>query len=203
MPEDLQAQGPGTSEARRGGEPSFQRQPHGYQRPGGGVRTDPPRQRPVSVQTPVTPAQLAHRAERLLLLLVMQNPGVLRRIEGELGAVPFEDPLHQQIFLAVRPVCLEPDPFAGGSIVTRVLDRLSDPDARLLLTEMVAKPVPSSDSEKEAADCIEKIRKHRDSRRRDELFNQIKAAEAARQKVDPAIVLEYMELVKRDKPSKS
>lgn len=152
---------------------------------------------------PVTLADLAHRSERTLLSLLLNNPVVLRRIETELGPTPFADRYHQAIFDKARPICQERDPFAGGSIAVRVLDRLSDPDAKALLSEMLAKPLVTSDSEKEAADCIEKIRKHRDSRRIEDLTNLIKAAEASRQKVDPAIVLELTELMKRNKPSRS
>ncbi|MFZ5822956.1 MAG: DNA primase [Bacillota bacterium] len=198
-PTDLQPQGP----------PDSGRREHSYQRPdrsfgprSGGWGEQPPA-RPVRVDPPVTAADGAHRAERALLYLLLQSPVLLRRIEADLGATPFEDPHLQALFTVARPICLEPDPFAGGSVVARVLDRLSDPDARLVLTEMVAKPIVTSDSEKEAADCIEKIRKHRDSRRIEDLRNLIRATEASKQKVDPAIVLELTELIKKQKPSRS
>lgn len=192
-------QGPGSGYQGRGA---------GYQRSGREYDprsrwSDQPPERPVSVVPPVTIAEGALRAERALLYLLLQNPGLLRRTEAELGEMPFEDPNHQQLFAVVRPLCLEPDPFAGGSLMNRVLDRLSDPDARLILTEMVAKPMVSGDSEKEAADCIEKIRKHRDSRRLEDLQKQIRVAEAAGQKVNPSIVMEYLELARKLKPSRS
>lgn len=195
------------------GRSDFQRRDGGFQRSGGYQRREndqrsdwrgePPAERPVRVEPPVTIAHGAHRAERTMLFLLLQTPGLLRRIEADLGPMPFEDPSHQAIFTAARPILLEPDPFAHGSIVARVLDRLSDPGARLVLTDLVAKPMVTADSEKEAADCIEKIRKHRDSRRIEDLTNLIRATEASKQKVDPAIVMELMELSKKHKPSKS
>ncbi len=190
---DVGETSPGSLQSQGLGQPSW-RQPAGSGQLGF--------QRSSQVNAPVTLADLAHRSERTLLALLLNSPRVLQRIEREMGAT-FSDPHHQMIYDVARPICLEPDPFAGGSIAARVLDRLSDPDARLILSEMVAKPMVTSDSEKEAADCIEKIRKHRDSRRIEDLTNLIRAAEASRQKVDPAIVLELTELMKRHKPSRS
>ena len=97
----------------------------------------------------------------------------------------------------------EGDPLTGGDVIARLLDRLSDPEARRVLTEMAAKPMLTTDPEKEAADCIEKITKHRDSRRLEDLENQIKAAASAKQRVDPAIWNEYMALVRKLKSSRS
>lgn len=203
-PTDLQPQGApdsgrGESSFQRqnqGSESRFQRPAPSYQRSGWG---NPPGGSPARVATPVTSADGGRRAERTLLFLLLQSPGLLKRIETALGATPFEDPHLTTLFTVARPICLEPDPFAGGSLVNRVFDRLSDPDARLVLTEMVAKPLVTSDSEKEAADCIEKIRMHRDSRRTEELVMQIKAASAAGTKVEPAILQEYLEIAKRHK----
>lgn len=167
------------------------------------VASGPVRQQPRGFDRPVTIADGAHRAERALLFLLLENPRLVSRLEEGLGATPFEDPHHQHIFAVVRPLCLEPDPFAAGSLFARALDRLADPEARLVLTELVAKPMLTSDPEKEAADCIEKIRKHRDSRRIEDLSNLIRAAEASKQMVDPAIVLELTALMRKNKPSRS
>jgi len=152
---------------------------------------------------PVTADEGARRAEERLLALFLQEPRLARRIEAELGDTPFSDPHYQALFTAARPLCQEPDPTAGGSLAARLLDRLTDPDVRLVLSEMVAKPLVTADSEKEAADCIEKIRKHRDSRRIEDLRNLIRVAEESKQKVDPAIVLELTELMRKHKPSRT
>lgn len=154
-------------------------------------------------QAPVTLADGAHRAERTLLYLLLQNPGLFRKVETELGAEPFEDPHHRQVYAEARALQAEGRAAAEGPLLTRVLDRLSDPEVRLVLTEMAAKPMLTSDPEKEAADCIEKIRKHRDSRRIEALTNLIRAAEASKQTVDPAIVLELTALMRKNKPSRS
>jgi len=97
----------------------------------------------------------------------------------------------------------EGDPLAGGDVIARLLDRLPDPEARRVLSEMAAERMPTADPEKEAAHCIEKITKHRDSRRIADLENQIRAAESTKQKVDPAILKEYMALVRKYKTSRS
>ena len=153
-------------------------------------------------EMPVTLAEGAHRAERALLCLLLENPGLLGRVEAELGPSPFSDPHHQQIYDAARPLLRGAEPFAGR-LITCLLDRLSDPEVKSLLTEMAAKPVLTTDPEKEAADCIEKIRKHRDSRRLEDLENQIRAAASSKQKVDPVIWNEYVALVRKYKLSRS
>lgn len=153
-------------------------------------------------EMPVTLAEGAHRAERALLYLLLENPGLLGRVEAELGPSPFSDPHHQQIYDAARPLLRGAEPFAGR-LITCLLDRLSDPEVKSLLTEMAAKPVLTTDPEKEAADCIEKIRKHRDSRRLEDLENQIRAAGSSKQKVDPVIWNEYVALVRKYKLSRS
>lgn len=169
--------------------------------PGEPASPGPPRHR--TAQAPVTLAEGARRAERALLYLLLEHPGLLRLVEPELGEEPFSDPHHQQVYAAWRLVLAEGDPLAGGDVIARLLDRLPDPEVRRVLTEMAAKPRLTADPEKEAADCIEKIRKHRDSRRIEDLTNQIKAAESAGQKVDPAIVRELTELIRKHKPSRS
>jgi len=154
-------------------------------------------------QAPVTLADGAHRAERTLLYLLLQNPVLLKTVDRELGAEPFADPHHRQVYAEARALWTDGRPPSDGPLLNRVLDRLSDPEVRLVLTEMAAKPMLTSAPEKEAADCIEKIRKHRDSRRIEDLTNLIKAAEAAKQMVDPATVLELTELMRKHKPSRS
>jgi len=133
----------------------------------------------------------------------LENPGLLRLVGPALGEEPFTDPRHQQIYAAWRMLLAEGDPLAGGDVIARLLDRLPDPEARRVLSEMAAEPMPTADPEKEAAHCIEKITKHRDSRRIADLENQIRAAESTKQKVDPAILKEYMALVRKYKTSRS
>ncbi|MBY6277737.1 DNA primase [Symbiobacterium thermophilum] len=172
-------------------------------RRGPGAPASPGPTRPRPDQAPVTQAEGARRAERVLLYLLLEHPGLLRTVEAELGEEPFSDPHHRQIYRAGRALLAEADPLAGGGVIARLFDRLSDPEARQVLTEMAVKPMLTSDPEKEAADCIEKIRKHRDSRRLEDLENQIKAAAAASRRVDPAIWNEYMALVRKLKSTRS
>lgn len=169
--------------------------------PGEPASPGPPRHR--SPHAPVTPEEGARRAERALLYLLLEHPGLLRLVEPALGEAPFSDPHHQQVYAAWRRLLAEGDPLTGGDAIARLLDRLSDPEARRVLTELAAKPMLTTDPEKEAADCIEKITKHRDSRRLEDLENQIKAAASAKQRVDPAIWNEYMALVRKLKSSRS
>lgn len=160
-------------------------------------RTDPNRPRNV------TPADLAWKAERTLLFLLLNTPGLLGRIITELGETPFMDAVHQTIFGAARSVCARGVP-GGDPIVTKVLDQLADPDARLVVTDMAVTPMVSANSEQEASDCIEKIKQHRDSRRIADLENHMKVKQAAGEPVDTAVLQEYMELQRKlKKASKS
>ncbi len=170
---------------------------------GPGLPASPGPTRPRPVDVPVTMAELAHRSERILLRLMLEHPGLLRLVEAELGEDPFADPCHRQIYAAGRALLAEADPLAGGSVIARLFDRLPDPEVRRVLSELAAEPMLTTDPEKEAADCIEKIRKHRDSRRLEELENQIRVAAAAKQRVDPAIWNEYVALARKLKSSRS
>lgn len=141
----------------------------------------------------VTPADRVWKSERTLLLLMMQHPGLVGRVRAELGGRPFSDPVHAALYDVASPICSESGP-SGGNVVARVLDRLSDAEARLVLSEMAAKPMVTGNSEKEAGDCIENIKYDRDSRRKDDLENAMKAALAAGLRVDDAVLLEYTQL---------
>lgn len=151
----------------------------------------------------VTPADLVWKAERTLVFLLMQYPGLLSRIASELGGAPFSDPQHIVIYQAAQAVCARTGT-GGGPIVTQVLDTLGDPDARCVVTEMAVTPMVSADWEEEAGDCIEKIKQHRVSRRIEDLENLIKAKEAAGEAVEDAVIREYtqLQLIKK-KASKS
>jgi DNA primase len=169
--------------------------PHGAERPGPGST------RPVD--KPLTRDDLAWRAERTLLHLLLQYPGLLARIRAELGESPLSDPVHSAVYQVALVACSSSNAMAGP-IVARVLDTLSDPDARLVVTEMATNPLVSADSEQEAGDCIEKIQQHRVSRRIEDLENLMKAQQAAGQPADHAVLQEYMQLqLQRKKPSKS
>ncbi len=144
------------------------------------------RPRPGAPQSPVW------AAERALLLRLLHDPGLAPRIAGNLGSPAFEDPIHQAIYEAAAPLCAQG---FGGSLVAKLLDVLADPENRLVLTEMAAVPLVSADSEKEAADCIEKIMKHRDSRRLDELQNLINLGRASLEELQ-----EYRTLQQKLKP---
>jgi len=163
--------------------------------------TPGPYRRPAA-QAPVTPEEGVRRAERALLYLLLENPGLMGLVEAELGAEPFADPRHQEIYVAARQLVFGAEARPGG-LVTRLLDELPDPEAKSLLTEMAAKPMLTTDPEKEAADCIEKISKHRDSRRKEDLENLIRAAASTNQRVDPAIWNEYVALARKLKSSRS
>lgn len=140
---------------------------------------------------PATPADPVWKAERVLLLRLLHDPGLVAHIAAELGSRPFEDPIHQAIFNVAAPVCTQG---LGGSLVAKVLDALADSEARLVLSEMAAHPLVSADSEKEAADCIEKIMKHRDSRRIETLENLMKTQQAT-----AADMREYIQLQQKYK----
>lgn len=144
------------------------------------------------------PVDPVRKAEQLLLYLLLQYPTLLSRIETALGENPFEDPIHAAIYRVARPICARAVPGAGP-VVTGVLDSLPEVEARQVLTEMVAKPLVTVDSEKEAGHCIEKIKGHRDSRRKDYLENVLKTADEFGQPLDPAVMREYIELQQRQR----
>lgn len=142
-------------------------------------------------------------AERKLVHLILESPGVLAMLDRALGDAPFADTVHRIILEAARAAA-PAGGAASGPIVARVLDTLRDPDARGVVTEMAANPVVSGDPEQEAVDCIEKIQQHRDSRRKADLEKLIHAKAAAGEPVDPAIVQEWSELqLKQKKAPKS
>lgn len=179
-------------------------------RPGGNQRADgapparfaPPQPRPQPpAAKPVTEEEGALLAERTLLSLLLHHPGLLRSTESAIGPEPFEEPLHRTILAAMREALVGLQ--SGSALIARLLDRLQDDEARGLVTEIGAKPPVSVDPEKEASDCIEKIKKHRDSRRLDDLHNQIKAAQASGQRVDAVILREYTELLAKRKTARA
>ena len=145
-----------------------------------------------------TRADLAWKAERTLIFLLLNTPSLLSRITAELGEAPFTDPIHQTIYGAALTVCARGVP-GGDPIVAKVFDQLADPDARLVVTEMAATPILSAKAEQEASDCIEKIKQHRDSRRIADLENHMKAKQAAGESVDAAVLQEYMTLQRKTK----
>lgn len=148
------------------------------------------------VETLVATADdLLRKAERTLLLLVMQHPHLVGLMERRLGPSPFEDAGHQTIWTEAERAIQEGS--YSGTVVARVMDRLTEETARRTLVEMAAKPPISADPEKEAGECIEKIEYHRDSRRKEYLENQMKTATTAGLALDHAIVIEYMELQKK------
>lgn len=169
--------------------------------PHGPARFAPPTpQQQLPATKPVTEEEGALLAERTLLSLLLHHPPLLRVVEAALGSVPFAEPVHQTILASLRELLT--GPHAGSAVIARLLDRLADDEARVVVTEIGAKPPVSVDPEKEASDCIEKIKKHRDSRRLDDLHNQIKAAQASGQRVDAAILREYTELLAKRKTAR-
>jgi len=144
----------------------------------------------------MTAADLLWKTERTLLYLILQNPGLQRSVEQCLGPEAFEDTVHRVIFDAARLIEANV-PNSSGSRMASLLETLTDSDARLVLTEMATKPLVTANFEEEAGDCIENIKRHRDSRRTEDLLNLIKASEAAGVSVDDAVVLEYTLLQQR------
>lgn len=147
-----------------------------------------------------TGADLVRLSERLLIHLVLMYPGFLARIERELGVSPFTDPVHQMIYEAAR-VVVKGSVSTGTPILAQLFDTLRDPDARLVLTELAANPLVSANPEQEAADCIEKIMKHRVSRRKADLEKQMQALQALGQPVPTSLMREWIDITKA--PSKS
>ena len=150
----------------------------------------------------VTRDDLAWRAERKLIHLLLEYPGFAARIEANLGPEPFSDSTHETIFTAVRARA-----GAGantGPMAAQVLDLLVDPDAREVLTELAVNPPVLANPEQEAAHCIEKIMEHRDSRRKADLEKQMQTLQAAGEAVPASLVEEWTQLQRKwKKPSKS
>ncbi|HYF96365.1 MAG TPA: DNA primase [Symbiobacteriaceae bacterium] len=150
----------------------------------------------------LTRDDLAWRAERKLIHLLLEYPGFAARIEASLGDVPFGDPTHQTIFAAVKARAGAGG--ATGPTAAQVLDSLVDPDARQVLLELAANPPVSSHAEQEAADCIENLMEHRNSRRIADLEKQMQTYQAAGQPVPASVVEEWTQRqLKMRKPSKS
>lgn len=158
---------------------------------------------PGSSQAPAAPAEapmataedLLRKAERTLLLLVMQHPNLAGLMDRRLGPSPFEDSGHQTIWAEASGALREGA--YSGTVIARVMDRLVDETTRRVLVEMAAKPPISADPEKEAGECIEKIEYHRVSRRKECLENQLKSATTAGLALDNDVLIEYMELQKK------
>lgn len=151
----------------------------------------------------VTATDLVRKAERTLIFLLLQYPGLLTRLDAELGESPFTVPVHAAIYVAAREACALPGVSASG-LVARLLDTLTDSDARQVVAEMAATELISANVEQEAGDCIEKIKQHRVSRRIEDLSNLIKAKEAAGEKVPDALIYEWTQLqLTQKKASKS
>jgi DNA primase len=169
--------------------------PQGSARPG--VRPANP------LAAKATRDDLAWLAERKLIQLLLVYPGFLSRFERDLGSTPFADSVHQAVYGAVQ------DLVAGGrlsavSVVAALLETMPDADARSLVIELAANLPVSVDAEQEAADCIEKIIWHRDSRRKADLENQMQAIQAAGQRVPAPLLEEWVQLQRKWKtPSKS
>ncbi|HEY3366049.1 MAG TPA: DNA primase [Symbiobacteriaceae bacterium] len=158
---------------------------------------------PASRDAKVTEADLVWKAERTLVLLLLENPALTRLIQSALGETPFIDPLHSQVYRSVGDAYAHGGYVAADAFLPRVLDFLPDPDARPAVTEMAATPVVSANWEQEAGDCIEKIMQHRVSRRIEDLENQMKAIQAAGDRVPDALYHEWTQLqIKRKKAAK-
>lgn len=156
------------------------------------------------LERPVTGADLVRRAEQTLIQLLLQYPAFLPEVESELGAEPLSEPVHQEIFLALRAAVQTRGPHPGGGLLPLVIDLLGNSDAAARVAELAASPPVSVDPEQEVRDCIEKIQQHRVSRRIEDLEKLFKARQAAGEAVEPAVMYEYMKLqALRKKPSKS
>ncbi len=175
----------------------------GYKQPGQPIYTRRATGSTSDAVPKVTQADLVRKAERTLLNLLLQYPALMLRIEEELGEEPFGDDLHKLIYQAVKTAIAQQGG-ADDTLVARLLDQISDRDARLLATEMAATPLVSANWEQEAGDCIEKIKQHRVSRRIEDLHSLIRAKEAAGEPVDGAVLRELMELqLKQKKATRS
>lgn len=139
-----------------------------------------------------TPADLVWKAERTLLFSALQHPGLLSRIALELGESAFTDALHSLIYGVATQI--QSGASDSNQFVASVLDHLTDPDARLLITEMAATATVSAHPQQEAADCIEKIKQHRVSRRIEYLENLIKNNDGTGEPVAEAVIRELMQL---------
>lgn len=132
-------------------------------------------------------------AERVLLRFALQHPGLWPRIAAELGEQPFGDSVHQMVAAAAR----EALPAAGAhgeGIATRLLDVLTDEEARMVVVESVSQPLVSTRPQEEALGCMNTIKRHRVQRRIDELQSFIAAQQGAGNVVEPSIVQELTKL---------
>jgi DNA primase len=139
-------------------------------------------------------------AERMLLRLLVQHPGLWVRVADELGPQPFEDSLHREIAANVETVLKVADPHAG-SIAARLLDVVNDGAARRLVAEFAAEPLVSARPQEEAAGCMNTIKRHRVQRRIDELARIMEAQQAEGKSVEPSVIREFTELSVRVKKS--
>jgi DNA primase len=141
----------------------------------------------------VTSEDLTWKAERTLLLLLIQHPSLLSRVDEQLGSEPFGDEvlaaIHRKVRQAAVTAGLNPE-----VVVARLFEEMTETDAQLALSELVASPLVSVDWVQEAEDCIVKIEQHRVSKRIEDLEQVMKAKQAAGQRVEEAIQREYVQL---------
>ena len=116
-----------------------------------------------------------YRAETFLLQIVLHHPHLWARVQAGLGEQPFTTPVYQRAAAAIDPSNAE------SAAVSTMLERLDDPALRTLVAKLALAPAITVDPERDVADCITNIRKHRIQRRIDELQKLIVQRSAAGQ----------------------
>lgn len=136
---------------------------------------------------------LQAKTERVVLRLLLHYPRLHDRATGALASYRWAGDDHGALYQALTQAA------AGGSgeMASRVMTALADPGARSLVAELTDESRHIMQPEQELAEALRTLGRLADERRMQELRQIIQEREAAGQATDPALVIEFQELIRR------
>lgn len=182
---------PGGAERTLRGSP-----PRPSYRPTGGYGETAPA-RPLPPTPPLRAADIdpVREAERTVLRVLVHRPELLQRANA-LQEYAWQVPEHQNIYQSLVRVAGSGAGLSGG-VAAQLLAAVDSAGARALVAELEEQAQVIVQPERELKDALDRLVQDRNQRRIRELQAIFREREAAGQQVEPALLLEYQELIRR------
>lgn len=128
-------------------------------------------------------------AERTLLQLLLEGGGDLTEFNVDLGVEDFTQPECREVAAIMLKL--------GSAERSKVMSMVQDEKLNKFLARLLVNPAPSADRKKDVRDCIKKIKKQKEKRKRAEIQKQIAREERAGNEAQVRkLIQEFQDLLK-------
>lgn len=128
-------------------------------------------------------------AERTLIQLLLEGGGELAEYNVDLGVEDFTQPECREVAAVMLKL--------GSAERNKVMSMVRDEKLNKFLARLLVNPAPSADRKKDVRDCIKKIKRQKEKRRRAEIQKQIALEERAGNEAQVRkLIQEFQDLLK-------